>query len=207
LLAVVFVIATTSYAATATSRSPASAPTTQPAATEPKTVIYVCNGSTSTKGRSFDLLKGELKKAIEVLPPTRAFDVIFFQSGEAASFAEQLILASPKNKERAYDFLEHVELKPGAADPIPAMQLALRLKPERIYLVADGPFDDNARTVAELHALQRAANPPLTRIDTIGFFRPDLPGAEREQTEAMLKEIAAHAGGTFKTMLTSDLEK
>jgi von Willebrand factor type A domain len=200
LLAVAFVIATTSYAAT-------SAPTTQPAATEPKTVIYVCNGSTSMKGRSFDLLKGELKKAIEVLPPPRAFDVIFFQNGEAAPFAEQLILASPKNKERAYDFLEHVELKPGGADPLPAMRLALRLKPERIYLLADGPFDDSARVVAEIRALQRAATPPLTRINTIGFFRPDLPRAEREQTEAMLKEIAADTGGTFKTVLTSDLER
>jgi hypothetical protein len=195
--------------------SPTSAPTTQRDVgaaggvplNEPRTIIYVCNGSTSMKGRSFELLKGELKKAIAVLPPVRAFDVIFFQDGKPAPFADQLLAANPRNKERAYDFLEHFELKGAGADPIPAMQLAQRLKPERIYLLADSSFDDNAKVIADIRSLRRAADAPPTRVDAIGFFRPDLPVAQREQTEATLKQIAADCGGTFKVVLTTDLEK
>src|SRR6185437_10327300 len=41
-------------------------------------VYYLCDASGSMIGMPFDLVKAELKKAIDVLSPVQAFGVIFF---------------------------------------------------------------------------------------------------------------------------------
>jgi tetratricopeptide (TPR) repeat protein len=199
-------------AATPPSTAPATRPATSAAtapAKQPKTVVYVCDGTDSMKGQPFDLLKGELKKAIDVLIPTRAFDVIFFQGGQAAALADGLLMANPKHKREAYDFLERFELKPGSSDPTPSLRAAFALNPEVIYLLTDGPFDDDAKVIDTLRAFQQAIpwDAPHSRVDTVGFYRPDLPKADHEQTEALLKQIALENGGTYKPVFTSDLAK
>ena len=71
-----------------------------------KTVAYVCDASGSMMGLPFDLVKMELHKAIDVLVPTQAFNVIFFQKGIAEPFSrDSLVVANPNNKDRAYKWL------------------------------------------------------------------------------------------------------
>ena len=98
----------------------------------------------------------------------------------------QLMPATPENKRKAADFLGNVSPR-GSTDPIPALELALRQKPELVYLLTDGDFADNDAVLAFIR--QRAKG---CRINTIAFIN------RGEQYERVLQTIAKETGGTFK---------
>ena len=88
------------------------------------------------------------------------------------------------------------------SDPIPAIKLVFSQRPQLIYLLTDGAFDDNDAVVAEIRKLN--ANKGM-KINTIAFFSPQAPESERKPCEDVLRTIASENGGQFKVVLTSDL--
>ncbi len=167
-----------------------------------KTVAYVCDASGSMMGLPFDLLKIELKKAVEVLVPSQAFNVVFFQKGMAEPLSrESMLVANPNNKERAYKWLAE-ETVASNSDPIPAIKLVFSQRPQLMYLLTDGAFDDNDLVVAEIRKLNASKQ---TKINTIAFFSPQAPESERKPCEDVLRTIASENGGQFKVVLTTDL--
>jgi hypothetical protein len=170
-----------------------------------KTVAYVCDASGSMTGLPFDLLRIELKKAIDVLIPSQAFNVIFFQEAQAHSLSPTLLVANPKNKAIAFAWLTE-QRERANSDPMKSLQLAFSQQPQLIYLLTDGNFEDNDAVVAEIKRL----NPQKkTRVNTIAFFASDKEesGSERKACEAVLRTIAADNGGLFKVVLTDDLQR
>jgi hypothetical protein len=168
-----------------------------------KTVAYVCDASGSMMGLPFDLLKMELKKAVDVLVPSQAFNIIFFQKGAAEALAQSMQVANPNNKSKAYAWLSELVVASNS-DPVPSLKLAFSQKPQLIYLLTDGAFDDNDAVVAEIKRL----NPEKrTRINTIAFFSPDAPASDRKACEDVLRAIATDNGGLFKVVLTTDLTR
>src|ERR1043165_3905437 len=88
-----------------------------------KTVAYVCDASGSMMGLPFDLLKIELKKAVDVLVPSQAFNIVFFQKGMAVPLnRDSMVVANPHNKASAYHWLDE-EVVGRNSDPIPALRL------------------------------------------------------------------------------------
>jgi hypothetical protein len=167
-----------------------------------RTVAYVCDASGSMMGLPFDLLKIELKKAVEVLVPTQAFNVVFFQKGMAEPFSrDSRPMATPNNKERAFKWLSE-ETVASNSDPIPAIRLVFSQRPQLMYLLTDGAFDDNDAVVVEIRKLNASKQ---TKINTIAFFSPNAPDSERKPCEDVLRTIASESGGQFKVVLTSDL--
>lgn len=168
-----------------------------------KTVAYVCDASGSMMGLPFDLLKIELRKAVEVLVPSQAFNIIFFQKGQAEPLSQTLLVANGVNKSKSYKWLGDENVASNS-DPLPALKLAFQQRVQLIYLLTDGAFDDNNVVVAELKKLNSGKR---TRINTIAFFSPDAPESDRKACEDVLRTIASDSGGQFKVVLTTDLTR
>jgi hypothetical protein len=171
-----------------------------------KTVCYVCDASGSMMGLPFDLLKIELHKAVDVLMPIQAFDIILFQKGIAVPFSRTLTVANGVNKSRAFKWLNEQTVGSNS-DPIPALRETFGQKPQLMYLLTDGAFDDNNAVVAELRRLNQDKQ---TRINTIAFFSADPDdsnAADRKACEDVLRLIAKENGGQFKIVYTSELTK
>jgi hypothetical protein len=159
-------------------------------------ISYVCDASGSMMDK-IDLLKIELRKAVDALQPIQVFDVIFFQEKDVAS-AEQraLVVANPDNKRKAYKFLEQVAAH-GSTDPIPALKLAFDQKPQLIYLLTDGDFPDNQAVLDYIR--QRNAEHKV-KINTIAFV------GRGEEYEKIMKQIAKDSGGIFKYVSGEELK-
>jgi hypothetical protein len=174
------------------------------------TVAYVCDASGSMMGLPFDLLKIELRKAVDVLKVNQAFNIIFFQKGGFEALSKgSLAVANPNNKQKAYDFLQNLGLG-SDSNPIPGLKAALAQKPQLIYLLTDGDFETGLSTVTNkqvIDELRRLNADKKTRINTIAFFSPDAPQSERKVCEDLLRTIASENGGKFKVVLTTDLQK
>ena len=150
-------------------------------------VAYVCDASGSMIDK-FSLLREQLDRSIAALKPVQSFNVIFFRDERAAALSDRgLLTGVAENKRRAHRFVEEV-VPSGTTDPLPALELALRQKPELIYLLTDGDFPNNAAVLASI----RRHNPGgRLRINTIAFVE------RGDGYEQVLKTIAAENGGTF----------
>ena len=169
-----------------------------------RTVAYVCDASGSMMGLPFELVKVELKKAIDALVPTQAFNICFFQESEAEAFSKRsLVVANPTNKNQAYEWIQRIPFR-SKTDPLPSLRLIFVQRPQLIYLLTDGAFDDNDAVIAEIRKLNAEKR---TRINTIAFFIPEAAESHRKMCEDVLRQIASENGGQFKVVFTTDLTR
>ena len=150
-------------------------------------VFVVDNSNSMTRGR-FHTALNELAKTVEQMDKDQYFYVIFFSDTAYPLFwpspVSQLVPATRKNKERLHQWLYTVELclhTRGEA----AMQLALSLRPDAIYILGDGAFTDNTTT-----KLTQPHNRP-TPIFTLGMEVP-------EKGKVQLTRIAKSNKGTYR---------
>ena len=160
-------------------------------------VAYVCDSSGSMLNL-FDILRMELRKAIDGLKPVQAFDIIFFSEDKFKALDKQLLLAVPENKRKAYDFLETTSPH-GSTDPIPGLQLAFKAGPQLIYMLTDGEFNNNAAIIEEIRKLNKDGR---VKINTIAFGND-----ASESFHAFLQQIAKENGGTYKWVKEADLQR
>jgi len=125
-----------------------------------------------------------MKHAIEKLKPEQKFTVILFDSSFYISpKGAALLPATSTNKDNIYQWLD---MAPGGGgtNPLEAMNLAIREKPERIVLLSDGEFDPYC-----INAITQTnqANRKPSKIDCVGLV---------EEVET-LKEIASLNSGTY----------
>jgi hypothetical protein len=153
-----------------------------------QSVTYVCDASGSMLDK-FEPLRQELIRSVGELTPVQSFNVIFFQAEQAAALSTRgLLRGASEQKRRAEQFVQDISPS-GPTDPLPALELALRQKPQLIWLLTDGDFPDNAAVLAFI----RRHNPGgRVRINTIAFVE------RGEGYEQVLKTIAAENGGTFR---------
>jgi len=159
-------------------------------------VLFLCDGSGSLLGTPIDFLKKELEKQIDDLVVVQAFSVAFFQADSFVASSPRLVMASPRNREIAKQFVGGIDVKANS-DPIPALNWSFSIDPEVIYLATDGSFDNAAEILAELRRLNRKHR---VHVHTIGLFTKDALESERKQAEELLTEIAAENGGKFKAV-------
>jgi hypothetical protein len=164
-------------------------------------VIYLCD-ATGTMLNKFHLLKFELRRAIDVLKPIQAFNVIFFVDGSNTSAADpqRLLVANPDNRRKAFEFIDKAYVY-GATDPIPALRMAFRQNPELIYFLTDGIFDNLVSNEQVYQEIRRLNADGRVRINTVAFIDR---GDEYEQ---WLRKVASENGGTFKFVSEDDLAR
>jgi hypothetical protein len=144
----------------------------------------------------FDTLRQELRKAVDRLKGGQAFDIIFFSADRYVALDEQLLLALPETKRRAFDFLDKTAPH-DSSDPIPGLRAAFATKPELIYMLTDGDFPNNAQVLAEIRKLNALHN---VKINTIAFMD------RGEEYEKLLKQVAEENGGAFKFVEERELQ-
>jgi cell division protein FtsB len=166
-----------------------------------RTVAFCCDASGSMIDKLV-LVKLEVAKAVDALGPDERFSVTFFGEGGTGAGGIQafedgaLVPATPENKRRLSKWMDGVSAT-GVGNPIPALELALRERPELLYLVSDGDFGDDrlkAEIRAKLQALNRGRRTRVNTVATVGSH--DEPAAAAGV--AFMKDLAARHGGQSK---------
>jgi hypothetical protein len=162
-----------------------------------KKIAFVCDASGSMLSK-FSTLRRELSKSVRQLKPIQSFSLIFFQQQSYMAMEQDLRMASPEAKRRADNFLETVVPR-AETNPIPALELAFKQKPDLIYLLTDGDFPDNNAVKSRIRELDKDKR---VKINTIAFV-----GDKDNDTDFMklLKEIAEETGGVYRFVRESDL--
>jgi len=158
-------------------------------------IAFICDG-TGTMITKMALLKRELNNTLGKLKPRQVYDVIFFYDGEnvAAVDKTQLLNATPPNNKKTATFLDSFAPQ-GKTNPLPAIDLAFKLKPQLVYFLSDGAFDDLVpydQVVAKFKDLNKDKS---ARVNTIIFQNAEDP----DLTKAIntMKKIASDNGGNF----------
>ena len=166
-------------------------------ASNARRIVYVVDASGSLVG-SFPQIVEELRRSLMKLDPRQQFGVIFFQRGEAVTVPPGGALqpATPERLAEAVQWIDTKMIPTGRSNPLAALEAAMALKPEVIFLLsADitgaGDYEISEKTLME--ALDRL-NPrdPATRnrpvrIQCVQFLDPDPSGT--------LERLAREHGG------------
>lgn len=124
-----------------------------------------------------------LSRAIDQLKPKQEFCVLLFDDFYYFNPKVELIAATKQNQELIQRWLNQPP-GGGGTNPMPAMEAAIQLQPERIVLLSDGEFDpSSAITITQLNQ----ANQKPARIDCVGLMEQVL----------VLQEIANRNQGVY----------
>ncbi len=150
--------------------------------------VFVVDNSNSMQRGRFHTAVNELVKTVEQMEADQYFYVIFFSDTAYPLFwpspVSQLVPATRKNKERLQQWLYTVELCLHTRGS-EAMQLALSLRPDAIYVLGDGAFTDKTAQQLTLPHNRR------TPIFTLGMQVP-------EKGKTQLTQIAKANNGTYR---------
>jgi hypothetical protein len=151
--------------------------------------VYVVDMSGSMAGDRFRRAIGELMRSVNKLKPEQKFYVYFFNDRAYPLFdprpAHGLVPATPGNKTRALRWIRQRQPS-STTNPDLALQQALDLKPDVIFLLTDGELDDPEA----VQTMIRKRNRTGVTIHTIAF--------ENEEGGATLEAIARENNGTFR---------
>jgi von Willebrand factor type A domain len=135
-----------------------------------KSVVFVVDNSGSMNHPDnnpavtrYQRMKFELVKSILELPAESQFYVIFFCDVTHVMPASDLQPATPQLKEKYVNWIAGVETGGGPTEPRGAMQKALRLKPDVIFFLTDGEFDE------PINLKLMSIRQPRTTIHTFAF--------------------------------------
>lgn len=186
-------------------RAPAAAQT-QPSADAPplfvrppaqaRRLTYVCDMAGMIQ--MFVGARRELINTIDRLPENYSFGLILVEPRNCLALSDESLPATDKNKKAMEDFLEHV--KPQAqTDALPALKAAFAQKPDVIYFLARGSFEDNSRV---LRAFRELNSDHRVQINTI-WYRGE--NEDDEPAVKLLKTIAKENQGEYRRVNESDL--
>ncbi len=160
-------------------------------------IVFVCDASGSMLS-VFDDLKMRLTESIEKLRPIQSFNVMFFQESTVAAVDRNgLMMATPDNKRKAYEFMEKMYVR-SSTNPIPALEMAFSQKPELIYLLTDGDFEGPGNDAVVKYCQERTRD-GKTKINTLAFIPKESEGlAQQREFVKALETIARDSGGVYK---------
>lgn len=168
-----------------------------------KRIVFLCSGAGSM-AKKMPVLKLEMGKAVAGLTPDQKFNLIFFQDGKAVAFQQaDLVAATPENKKLCTAFLDKVTAR-GNDDPLPALALAFRQKPELIYFLSGGDFPDDNAVLKKVRELDKPVGGKVpVKMNPIAFVEGDDKDTEFLQ---VLERMAKESGGTFRHVAVNELE-
>src|SRR5581483_10095452 len=97
------------------------------------------SGSMNEDGR-FRRCKAELRRSIQALAGTQKYYVVFFSDGALPMNSKELLPAITMNTSATIRWMNSLQ-PDGNTNPLPALEIALDLKPDAIFLLSDGQFD------------------------------------------------------------------
>jgi hypothetical protein len=179
-------------------RGAGAAPTTAPAPAffpppanghEVRGIVFVCDVSGATP-TGVTVARRELQRAVSSLVGAQSFDLILTGSEKPLLFANTLAPASEANRQDACEWLEKAGARPRPSSLTSAIQAALALKPELVYLIESRNAADPATMRKQVGSLNRTQS---ARINVTTLI--DDPN-ETGWTDAF-SEIARRNGGLY----------
>jgi hypothetical protein len=156
-----------------------------------QTFVYVVDASDSmNENGKFDRARYELLQSIEQLASDQRYFVVFFNDGAYPMDANEPVLATEKQVARTAQWVNNVQAN-GGTNPLPALVIALSLRPDAIYFLSDGQFDPI--TITQLRFKNRTSrrfNMQRIPMHTIAFFD--------RMTEPLMRSIARDSGGEYR---------
>lgn len=156
-----------------------------------KSFVYVVDASDSMNDRGkFERARYELLKSIEQLGSEQKYYVIFYNERAYPMDADAPIKGSQENVTKTTGWVNQVQ-PTGGTNPLPALLLALSLKPDAIYFLSDGQFDPGTIQVLRTENRQNFRKDiRMIPIHTIAFYD--------RIAEGMMKMIARNSGGEYR---------
>ena len=155
--------------------------------------VFILDSSRSMEGKRWSYAVMELIRSIKDLGPDQKYFVICFDFNSHPIFDlapphNEYITASSRMLVKVRSWLRAHKLG-YETRPSSALQIAIDMKPDAIFLLSDGEIRDDSR--ARLMTINRDADQkPLIPIHTVHLFSQD--GKEA------LEKIAEENGGTFR---------
>jgi len=155
--------------------------------------VFVVDNSNSMGRGKYETALDEMLKSVNVLSPKQQFYVIFFSDTAYRMFhpqpAERAVPATPEYKEKLRIWLYNTQMCLRTKG-LEAMQAALALRPDVIYILGDGAFtDDTAKFLTAPHQ----------RRVVINTFGMEVNDKGRKE----LQRIAKANDGTYKAVRTT----
>lgn len=167
-------------------------------------IVFICDGTGTMIGLKQALLIRELNSTVAKLKPVQEFNVIFFSEDNGnfvmAVDPNKLMPATPANIRRTAEWLSRFSFR-GSTNPIPAIEMAFRQKPQLIYLLSDGEFDNLVSYDEVIKTVERLNPDKKVKVNTILFGDRDL------RAEQALKKIADDNGGRMVYVSLDSLQK
>ena len=156
---------------------------------EGRRFVFVIDKSGSMGAHNkFGRAKRELIKTLRTLPQNARFMIYFFDGGveKLPSNNNNMLAAVPKNISWAEGWVKSRGMG-GGTDPRAALKSGFNLKPDTVWLLTDGQFNDEA---GALSVIRHANSKKSVRINTLAFMDRD--------GERVLKQIARENDGTYR---------
>jgi len=162
---------------------------------------YIVDRSSSMKNSGkMARTRAELSRSISALADHGEFLIVFYSdSPEALGARPRWRDASERSKEDARRLIGSV-VPMGGTKPLPAFELIFgrRVKPDAIYFMTDGEFDDNVPD--RIEAMNRRYRIP---VHCILFGRPSPNAVRTNDVRDRMKRIADASGGRFRHVETA----
>jgi hypothetical protein len=168
--------------------------------------VYLVDSSGSMNDGRLELAKRELVKSVRQLGEQRRFYVVFFDRSlhrlrlwPSAGDEERPVAATADHLRGLETWVATIGPAPGR-HPMEALELALTLLPDAIYLLSDGDFPDWIVTRTE--AMNRVEEPAFgaraqVPIHTIVWLRE---GRSSPAAAGRMQKLAQASGGTFRAI-------
>ncbi|MGQ0612719.1 MAG: vWA domain-containing protein [Planctomycetaceae bacterium] len=154
--------------------------------------VFCCDVSASMRYK-LPLANDQLARAVKGLPSSALFEVVFFNEW-VTPWRNRLSRADPVTKELLVRHLPDLEIK-SYTNLFDALELALGLKPEEIFLISDGEPNRGRKILPRdiLTELEKI-NPRKVRVHTVSVVRT----VDGHTHVPLLKEIAEATGGRYE---------
>ena len=150
-----------------------------------KKFIYILDCSGSMDGERLIAAKYELIRSIKKLKRGSKFEVFFYNDSQQSFNGGKLTNNSKKNIRMVSRWIEKIKAG-GGTNPITAVEVAIKLEPDCIWILSDGEFNKSvSNTIKRL-------NRSNIHIHTIAFMN--------DGSDSILREIAKENNGKFRSI-------
>ena len=162
--------------------------------------VYVLDRSGSTEGKLLAAAKAQILASIEKIDDLHQFQLVVYnerpKAFNPAGPNGQLAFGTDENRAEVKRFLDTIEAG-GGTDHAAALSLAIRMRPDVIFLLTDG--DKPFVTARELARIDRLG--PGITIHTIQFGE-----GPHSDANGWMRKLARQSGGEYKYVDTTKLE-
>lgn len=159
--------------------------------------VFVVDSSGSMMGKKWTRACRELLQSVEKLGANQRFCVFFFDADVHLMFNQdvselEMIPATPENLKKLRRWMLSIKFG-DATKPFQSVKLAMHMRPDAVFLLSDGEFDDPTATFLRLENRVRDEGgnlQPEVALHTIGF--------KSRMGQPMLQQLADENRGTYR---------